>query len=400
MLCLLAGCRDQLRREAGGEFTSGRSDGIVVVDGRRAVDESGAARSQEPLWTADTTRAAPAPSIPHRLRLTGKPSIVIVFVHGYNVTAAEALEQSKVLWKHIRESNEHIRAKGWAVPETNSLEFLAFLWRGNFGEKRFPTAQRSAAITASAFADFLRTVVKEAGGARTLILTHSLGAEVALEALRIMRESSATPVADCLILVQGAVPAYSVYRWRVSYQQLPGAGDKMRPEQVDQCGGRYADAIQMTKHFVYTLSTKDKVLWNQWEMAPFELSERFMPLTQPCQLPVWPGSGGTVVRVTALGSSFNTKDRGEVIPPSKLYQSPSARNARQGFHPFQILPAGSIVFQYTDFRIDHTRVDRRDISTAQDSSDSGRFRGHSVLFTEAGLPVVEDLWELALSSWH
>jgi hypothetical protein len=107
-----------------------------------------------------------------------------------------------------------------------------------------------------------------------------------------------------------------------------------------------------------------------------------------------------VVRVTALGSSFNTKDRTEVIPPSKLYESPSARDARPGFHPVQILPAGSVVFRYTNFRIDHAHVDRRDISTAQDSSDSGTFRGHSVLFKEAGLPVVEDLWELALSSWH
>jgi len=394
---LLAGCRAPKDLNLTAEFDQARRNNIVVIDGRRAVDPSGARSLVEPLWAVNTIPGSPAPRTPHELALPAKSKVVVIFLHGYNVTAAESLAEGVALWQHIRKSNENLRLKLPALPETDSITFLEFLWRGDFGRLWFSEARQAAEITSRAFADFLRTVLRNARGARTVILTHSLGAEVALEALRAMENSE--PVIDNLILVQAAIPAYSVYRWTVSYQQIPiGPREQMRPEQVDQCTGRYADAIRMARQLVYTVSAEDEVLGNEWEFGPFQLNEKVIPFPWRCELPVMPTAGGTVLRVTALGRPFDTSDRSEMLSPPKI-PDPMERQRPPGYRPIPLLPPGETFFRYTNFRIDHPSPNRRDIASAKDRITS-RYPGHSVLFQQSGQPVVEELWTLAAESWR
>jgi pimeloyl-ACP methyl ester carboxylesterase len=401
LACLLAGCRPAKGPDLTAEVESARRNHIVVVDGRRAVDRSAEPSRTEPLWAANAIPGKPAPAAPRELGLTSGAKAVVIFVHGYNVSAADALEESGALWRHIQESNEHLRQKFSTLPTTDSIAFLTFLWKGDFGELHFSTAQHAAENTARAFADFLNVVAQQARGARIVILTHSLGSEVALEALRSMEEASTKPAVDNLILVQGAVPAYTVYRWIVRYQRLPaGAREELKPEQVvEQCSGKYASAIRMALQFGYTFSEKDEVLGNRLDMGPFQVNERLKPLTRTCQLPVMPGSGGTVVRVSALGSVFDTNNRTEMIPPPKALEPLVRQREQPGFHPMPLLPPGATVFRYTDFTIDHPHVERLNIASAEDVA-SGVFRGHSVLFQAEGQRVMDDLWELAAASWQ
>ena len=252
------------------------------------------------------------------------------------------------------------------------------------------------------FADFLGAVARQAPGARIVVLTHSLGAEVVLEALRGMQEAHERAAVDNLILVQGAVPAHSVYQWTVKYQQIPsGPSEQMKPEQVDQCTGRYAGAIRIARQFVYTFSANDQVLANEWDLGPFRVNEFLLPQTQPCELPVLIGSGGMVLRVQALGSPFDTGDRTEMLPPPKIFEPPAEGAKKLAPSPIQVLPP-AMVFHYNNFKIDHPNVERLDIASAEDDAPYTPFHhgGHSVLFQAAGRQVVEELWRLAAANWQ
>jgi pimeloyl-ACP methyl ester carboxylesterase len=402
IICALTGCRASKSPDLVAEFDAARRNGVVVVDGRRAVNESGGQSSVEPLWVANAMPGGDAPRAPHELGLTGSPRVAVIFVHGYEVTPAEALEESKALSQDIREANEHLRQQLPVLPETNALALLAFLWKGDFGEGLFSRAQHAAENTGHVFADFLGAVARQAPGARIVVLTHSLGAEVVLEALRGMQEAHERAAVDNLILVQGAVPAHSVYQWTVKYQQIPsGPSEQMKPEQVDQCTGRYAGAIRMARQFVYTFSANDQVLANEWDLGPFRVNEFLLPQTQPCELPVLIGSGGMVLRVQALGSPFDTGDRTEMLPPPKIFEPPAEGAKKLAPSPIQVLPP-AMVFHYNNFKIDHPNVERLDIASAEDDAPYTPFHhgGHSVLFQAAGRQVVEELWRLAAANWQ
>ncbi len=205
--CGLSGCGVPRSPELAAQFDAARRSGVVVVDWRRAVNDSGGRNTVDPLWAANAVPGGPAPVAPHDLRLVDDPRIVFIFVHGYNVTAIEALTESMTLSQEIRESNKRLQLLEPRLPNTGALAFVAFLWRGDFGEIHFPTAQHAAENTAACLLISWKTVVRVAPHAKIVVLTHSLGAEVVLEAFRAMREASDRPVVDNLILVQGAVPA-------------------------------------------------------------------------------------------------------------------------------------------------------------------------------------------------
>jgi pimeloyl-ACP methyl ester carboxylesterase len=402
-MCALTGCHPSKSLDLTARFDAARQNGVVVVDGRRAINESGGQSGVEPLWVANARPGGDVPRAPHELGMTGTAKVAVIFVHGYNVTAAEALEESEVLSQDIRESNEHLRQQLSVLPETNAVTLLAFLWKGDFGEGLFYRAQHAAENTGHVFADFLGAVARQAPGARIVVLTHSLGAEVVLEALRGMKEADDRPAVDNLILVQGAVPAHSVYQWTVEYQQMPsGPNKQMRPEQVDQCTGRYAGAIRMARQLIYTFSVNDQVLANEWDLGPFRVNEFLLPQTQPCELPVLIGSGGMVLRVQALGSPFDTGDRSEMLPPPKIFAPPVDGTKKLASDLIRPLPPAAMLFRYKNFKIDHPKVERLDIASMDDNAPYTPFHhaGHSVLFQAAGRQIVEDLWRLAAANWQ
>jgi pimeloyl-ACP methyl ester carboxylesterase len=236
------------------------------------------------------------------LGFRGRPKVVVIFVHGYHVGPTEALQDSSALWRHIRESNEQLRKTLRALPETDSVAFLTFLWRGDF--VLFSDSQQAAKDTAPAFVDFLKTVLREAKGTRTVIVTHSLGAEVVLEALG--SAAGLGSVVDGLILVQAAVPAYLLSRWTVSFQTGSDflADVMIKPENREERRGRYAIATRSVRELVYTFSAKDEVL-----NYLFRFSE------------VWPAIFSTFVNANRLSQTFSAS-----LPQSKRLTSKSLDN--------------------------------------------------------------------------
>src|SRR5581483_6232752 len=89
-----------------------------------------------------------------------------------------------------------------------------------------------AVYTGLVFADFLQTVVREANGAKIVIITHSLGTQVVLEALKTLCSSYQHAIIDNLILVQGAVPFYSLYHWATKISFLNPSNRIAKPDQV------------------------------------------------------------------------------------------------------------------------------------------------------------------------
>jgi pimeloyl-ACP methyl ester carboxylesterase len=373
-------------------FDDAQKEGIVVVDGRRAVDNSANQSRRQPRWVANAVPGYPGSSLSQHLGLKADLLIVVIFVHGYNVTASEGLVAGNAVLKHLRKSNEKLRQLWPTLPESRSIAFVNFLWRGDFGLLRFSEAQTSAENTALAFSEVLTEVTREAPSARIVILTHSLGSEVALEALR-LRKLAAQSGVDALFLVQPAVPAYSIYRWTVKFQQMPEPGQQLPREQVDQCNGRYVSAAQLATQLVYTFSAKDKVLVGNFNLAPFRVDEFLDPLPLNCELPPDPFIGVSMATIP-LGGPFSATDRRQVLPPPlPIRNGPKQSNPP----PVQPFVPGSMVFDFKDFAVDHPHPRELDIGKYRDLH-GGMVSGHSVLFEDAGEPIVEDLWRLYASS--
>ncbi len=372
------------------QFKLARRNHITVVDARGAVDSTGQRNHSGPLWVTNVLPGAPESAGKHDLELNGRskqPKIFVIFVHGYGTPPASALEDSNALWQYIRESNGALRKTLKYLPETDSLAFLAFLWRGDFGRLAFSKSRQAADDTAPSFADFLATVVREAKGARLVILTHSLGAEVVLEALEALRHTNGHPVVDTLILVQGAVPFYSLYNWTVKIGVLNPSDAVTRPDYIKQCSGKYATAIELASQVIFTVSAKDLVLGR----AYYYYNELIGPPTAPCDLPIFHGVDD---RVTALGSPIDTGDRSELIESPKM---PEPIHRPQPQAPvIQILPPpNSLWITFTDMKIKYPHVSPVPIAAYEDTSTDvlgETFPGHSVLFQRNGRKIVQELW--------
>jgi hypothetical protein len=373
-------------------FDDAQKEGIVVVDGRRAVDNSANQSRRQPLWVANAVPGYAGSSLSQHLGLRADLLIVVIFVHGYNVTASEGLVAGNTVLKHLRTSNEKLRQRSPTLPESRSIAFVNFLWRGDFGLLRFSEAQTSAENTALAFSELLTEVTIEAPSARIVILTHSLGSEVALEALRLRKLATQSGV-DALLLVQPAVPAYSIYRWTVTYQLMPEPGKQPPREQVDQCNGRYVSAAQLATQLIYTFSAKDKVLVGNFNLAPFRVDGFLNPLPINCELPPDPFIGVSMATIP-LGGPFSAKDQWRYLPPPlPIRNGPKQSNPP----PLPSFGPGWMVFHFKDFAVGHPHPRGLEIGKYRDLH-GGMLSGHSVLFEDSGEPIVEDLWRCYVSS--
>lgn len=101
----------------------------------------------------------------------------IVFVHGYNLTADESLGQARDFFGKLHAA----LVRDGADP--TRIRYLLFTWPGDTGTVHFNDAQGYAHVSGVALFTLLRAV-----DARWSIVTHSLGAHVALRAGAILGE--------------------------------------------------------------------------------------------------------------------------------------------------------------------------------------------------------------------
>jgi esterase/lipase superfamily enzyme len=102
----------------------------------------------------------------------------IVFVHGYNLTSQEGLDQARDLFGKLHTA----LVRDGADPR--ELRYLLFTWPGDTGTVYFNDAQAYAQISGVALYELLR----QADAKRWSLVTHSLGAHVALRAAAILGE--------------------------------------------------------------------------------------------------------------------------------------------------------------------------------------------------------------------
>jgi len=103
---------------------------------------------------------------------------VMVFVHGYNLTTQECLDEARDLFSKLQGA---LQRDG--VDPTAPV-YLLFTWPGDTGTIHFDDAQEYAQMSGVALYELL----SQANAARWSIITHSLGAHVALRAGAILGE--------------------------------------------------------------------------------------------------------------------------------------------------------------------------------------------------------------------
>ncbi|MFN0186840.1 MAG: alpha/beta hydrolase [Aquabacterium sp.] len=124
---------------------------------------------------------------------------VACFVHGYNVTAAEALSSARAYFERLGPalSREGQRLQDWV--------FLLFTWPGDTGTLYFNPAQAFAQASGVALFD----LVRQAGAAHWSVAAHSLGAHVSLRAAAILGQrlysGRTVPRMDRLLLLGASV---------------------------------------------------------------------------------------------------------------------------------------------------------------------------------------------------
>jgi pimeloyl-ACP methyl ester carboxylesterase len=367
------------------QFRLARENHVTVIDARGAVDANGRPTHASPMWVTNVLPGTIVSAPPHDLGFDPRrpPSVIIVFVHGYDASASEALSDSNVLWRYIRDSNDSGRTTDKALPRTESMAFYAFLWRGDYGKLNFSTSVRAANITASVLSEFLETILNKAKGAKIVIVTHSLGTEVALEALKRTPLQHGVPFVTSLVIIEGAVPFFSIYRWKVTITFLNPSDGKERPDIVEQCSGEYADAINSASQVIYTSSANDHALVHAYPLYREVLDTS----TVPCDLPILQGQDD---RIVALGSPVDTRDRSELVQPPELPMP--GTTGRRPVPQIQPHP-NSVLINYKNMKIEHPHVTAVSIANYPDTDSPAYFsEGHSVVFESNGRRIVQDLW--------
>jgi pimeloyl-ACP methyl ester carboxylesterase len=193
--------------------------------------------------------------------LAGNPSACVVFVHGYNTSLTDSICHGNELWKTVKSSLGN--------DASSKVRFFTFCWYGDFGAIGFDAANDSAMHTAPTFGSFLRKLagVSRPGNQHKLIVvTHSLGALVALESLRRIQEEAEMPIVDTLLMIQPAVAVENFGRGTVEQIYFPPPRGQISGLDFYQWpsyenSGKYFDTVtRATRHTIATASSADEVL--------------------------------------------------------------------------------------------------------------------------------------------
>jgi pimeloyl-ACP methyl ester carboxylesterase len=242
------------------------------------------------------------------------PRVIVVFVHGYNTDPDTAVAYARNLMNLIGDANQALETGGVASFPNSSVAGVAFLWRGDLSEARFIAARSAAETTVPAFEDFIRSLRSDYPSARIVIVAHSLGGYLTLEAMTRFDESAHTGVfADSLTLLQAAAPAYSLHEWNMSYYV---GTDLDKAVQQTRCIGRYVEHHRAVRQLIYTTSERDEALTDAGRMFMpaggwFGFAQIMKPLNVTCGAPDQSG----VDRVS-IGHPFDPTAMWSFPPPT------------------------------------------------------------------------------------
>jgi len=361
-------------------FRERHQERFHIVNAREMIDGNGSRipGAQATDWTLDFHGNNGAlPEEPDN-------SLIVIFVHGYCTSLGDGMRDAEGLRANL------MQAEPLNAP--SSFSFYAFLWKGDFGEAEFGTAQAAADATAPSLASLIQQLAER--GHKIVLIAHSLGGRVVLESLLNLPPRD-RPWIDSLVLVQAAVPATDVARWTMT-------NILSETEPVVRCSGRYADAIRDSRQIVYSFSARDMTLYNWFSGYEFR-----WPTHQKCDLPSFDDlrrtvfsqgnffSMGGVVRATALGSPFESTAE-ELLPPLR----PTVRLEIKPLDPFGRIARSTLTDSLTtipetlyryEFSCDHPDCESVNLDTLP-----GDFASitdwHSPIFVRGGAPIVWALW--------
>lgn len=192
-----------------------------------------------------------------------RASVIIIFVHGFDTSLSDAIAKGNAILEALRTSG---RTSGKRDLSEQELKFFTFCWRGDLGPtKELPIAFAAAEVAAQNSALSLSSFIKKLQilypSAKMILMSHSLGARVALEALQNLYKERQSAWIDCLLMVQPAVRWCEVYEGDFLTPEdpsLPTLGGKARV--VEPFTGQYSICINAAYEVVVTQSSRDWVL--------------------------------------------------------------------------------------------------------------------------------------------
>lgn len=209
-------------------------------------------RSDVSFASAADIRARIA-AVTSEANLAGHP--VMIFVHGFRTTPDDALCMARLVQTGLR----GMASDGRSIPR----DVILLSWPG--GPSSFVEAD-ARAVEASLH---LAALLEGLESPHVWVMAHSLGARVALEAMLRARAPDVRPL-DGLVLVQPAIEALSLRRWRVKETISEPAQDVLRQRKGEpQFGvqtstisgtGCYVAALPRARRIIVTTAPDDTVL--------------------------------------------------------------------------------------------------------------------------------------------
>jgi len=307
---------------------------VKVLNARDLIDSAGRLTTQD-LNTTDPPFDT--------LMFSSRPDVVVIFVHGYSNDYSAGKQRAEVVAESIASVQRALFLAAPAAPQPH-IGVLSFLWRGDLGEHRFGRAQTAADSSSLVLRETIRSLKRREPQARLVVMTHSLGARVALEAITRGCDGGTNGFRIWgLALLQPAVQAGSLYSWNYSESYRDGERNWVSKAAVRR-SGEYDSGLRCVEHLFYTTSRNDDVL-----DTFFAAKELFVPHYRPESWSKRPMDGG------ALGSPFTTK-AGSFGAYQPQLRDPSQRNwpGRGGLMPDYHLKGELVAFlKWTKPTIDH-----------------------------------------------
>jgi len=246
------------------ELRKAKSIGNNVLQSRSIIDHDGSFKSDAQTgWWESISPVSQVSGLPP---LRADHSTVVVFVHGYNVSLDRSIMYGNAVWSELQQ----VGPKAGSADYFQQVTFCTFCWRGDFGPEHFGTAENSARNTAASLAGLMVKLQEQAASEHKqvsfILISHSLGAMVCLEALNQLWHRDHKPWVRCLLMLEPAVQVETISHGQYTETLVwsePGPGGRLmrNVERTTQTNSAvYFDAFQAANTVLATSSAADEVL--------------------------------------------------------------------------------------------------------------------------------------------